>query len=171
MMIQGSSTEDAVSPDVAKPHHETSLGGGVKARLITYLAQLGVSEPLLQQTLASECLQRARRRAAPGSEEELLRRSLEEAQRRFDHAAARALNLTGTKDFHQVVGARAAVLLGCIADIGGNHLFQADDHQPEISLAVRAALPLPTPPESHLAMPVQPISFFFSRSRSRTTRK
>lgn len=161
-MTQDFSAEVAAPvSDCATLLHESS-SAEAKERLITYLHQLGVSEPALVETLAEECLHRARRRVAPGSQEELLRRALEEAQRRFDHAVARALNMTGGKDFYPVAGARAALLLGCAAGVCGDHLFHSHEDQSELAARMRAVLPLATPPEANLAMPDQHISFFFS---------
>ena len=152
----------ASSPDVASSPHGPSVAA-VKERLLAYLGRLGLKESDLIEMMADECLNRARRRAAPGSQEELLRRALEEAQRRFDHVLARTLNLTGAKDHHPIAGARAAILLGCAAEVRVDHLFRHQDGQTETASRLRTALPLATPPESNLAMPDQPISFLFSR--------
>jgi predicted protein tyrosine phosphatase len=43
-------------------------------------------------------------------------------------------------------------------------VFHPQDGQTETAARLRAVLPLATPPEAHLAMPAQPISFLFSRS-------
>lgn len=136
----------------------------IKQRLVAYLGQLGLREQGVVETLADECIHRAKRRAAPGAQDELMRRALEEAQRRFDHAVARVLHLAGAKDLHLVAGARAAFLSGAVGAVCGDDLFNPHFDDKGVADRLRAVLPQPTPPESHLAMPDQHITFLFSSS-------
>lgn len=140
----------------------------VKARVITYLGTLGLRDAASMDKLSEECLQRARRRAAPGDRDELLRRALEEAQRRFEAAIARLMGVSGIKDFHIVAASRAALLLGGASDICIDSLMHGFEDQAESAARVnawlKAALPQPTPPEASLPMHEHPISFFFSPS-------
>jgi len=135
----------------------------VRQRLIAYLQQLGLRDPVRIASFADECLHHALRKVAPGSHEELIRRALEEAQRRFEHALARAMGLTVGRDFHPVAAARAALLLRGAGELSVDELLSGDN---ESTLAgrLRAALPQPTPPEAGLSMHEQPISFLISRS-------
>ena len=163
-MIHGFAAEEVTSDLDVTPRPHESFPEAVKTRLAAYLGRLGLRDPSLIEMLAEECLHRARRRAAPGSQEELLRRALEEAQRRFDHAIALALNLTGSKDSHPVAGARAALLLGSDTSISSDSLFCRHEGVAEMASKLHAAAPIATPPESNLAMPDQQISFIFSGS-------
>lgn len=161
-MIHGVAVEEVTSArDVAPQPHE-AFADAVKARLIAYLGRLGLRDASLIDTLAEECLHRARRRTAPGSQDELLRRALEEAQRRFDHAIALTLNVAGAKDFRLVAGARAALLL--CKDGDSDSLFRRHEELAEMASRLRAGAPVATPPEANLAMPDQPIAFLFSGS-------
>jgi hypothetical protein len=162
-MIRGFAVDEASSARDVTPSRQASSPAAIKTRVVAYLGRLGFSDPGVIEALAEECLHRARRRAAPGSQEELLRRTLEEVQRRFDHAIALALDLAGSKDFRPVAGARAAILLGG-AGISSDSLFHRQEGLAEMASALRAALPVATPPEANLVMPDQHISFLFSRS-------
>ncbi len=134
----------------------------VKARVAAYWRRLGLSDPALIEHLADECLFRARKRMGRGSDVELLMRALEEAQRRFDHALARALHLP-PGDAHTIAAARAAVLLGG-EWFHGDNLFRAGDPSPEFQGQLQAILPRSTPPEAHLAMAETPLDFWLFKS-------
>jgi hypothetical protein len=135
----------------------------VRQRLIAYLQQLGLRDPVRIASFADECLRHAARKVAPGSHEELIRRALEEAQRRFEHAVARAMGLTVGGDFHPVAAARAALLLRGAGELNVDDLLSGDDDS-TLAARLRAVLPRPTPPEAGLSMHEQPISFLISRS-------
>lgn len=134
----------------------------VEARVVAYLNRLAIRDQELVRRLAEACLQRASRRAAPGQHEELLRRALEEAQRRFDAALAQSLHLQGVKNQHALAAARAALLLG---DGGtGSEGFMQDPEGKANELGFLAAVtPQATPPEEPQDMHEQPISFLFRR--------
>ena len=140
----------------------------VEAQVIAYLRKLGLRDQDLISHLGEACLHRASRRAAPGAHHELLRRALEEAQRRFDHALALSLSLQGTKNQHALAAARAALLLGNTALESEKFLHAQGDMRGEAGSLLQAT-PQATPPESRLPMHEQEFSFFFTRSSA--TRK
>ena len=149
------STDLAATPELA---------GHIVARVAAYLQRLGCSDPALIQSLAQECLQRARLRAAPGSEPELLRRSLEEAQRRFNQALGAALHLAPGPDERPLAAARAAFLLRG-EKLDADALFRADARAAHTWCdEVSATLPHSTPPESPLDVPVKPMRFWLFKS-------
>ena len=144
---------------VRQPQHPSI--DAVGKRVTAYFRQLGVKDEQLLESLSQECLHRAIRKLAPTvPQEELLRRALEEAQRRFDHALAHALNLPNP-DFHSTASAEAALLLG---GDSSDFLFSPKDEPAERIDRLNKALPYPTPPETPLGMEAQPISFFFDSS-------
>lgn len=163
-MTEPSSEDVAVGRDIMPMTHE-GCSAMIRQRLLVYLGQLGLREPSLVATLADECVQRAKRRTAPGAEDELMRRALEEAQRRFDHAVARVADLVAGKDFHTIAAARAAFLWGCAGDLSSDDLFRPHVDIKEFAGRLRPVLPQPVPPESNLQMPDQHITFLFSRSK------
>lgn len=132
-------------------------------RIATYWQALGLTDPLLISSLADDCLTRARRRVGRVSNDELLRRSLEEAQRRFDHALANAVGLPPSNDPHPIAAARAALLLAA-RETSLNCLFAHDESTRELGAALQKVLPQSTPPESHLTMSVKPFRFWLFAS-------
>ncbi|MFN5746751.1 MAG: hypothetical protein ACK443_11810 [Methylococcaceae bacterium] len=132
-------------------------------QIATYWQALGLTDPLLISSLAEDCLTRARRRVGRVSNDELLRRSLEEAQRRFDHALANAVGLPPSNDPHPIAAARAALLLAA-RDASLNCLFAHDESTRELGAALQEVLPQATPPESHLTMRVKPLRFWLFAS-------
>lgn len=141
--------------------HEVSVR--VKARVEDYWRRLWLADAALIAYLAEECLHRARKRMGRGNEQEFLMRSLEEAQRRFDHALARALHLPASNDAHALAAARAAFLLSG-GPGEGDALFRAGDPAPELKAKLQAILPRSTPPEAHRAMPPAPLRFWLFKS-------
>lgn len=136
---------------------------GIKERVIAYLQSLGLSRQDLVEGLAEDCLNRARRRVGRGAVEELLKRAIEEAQRRFDHALARAMRLSPSKDPHPVAAARAALLLtGC--PLAADALFENPELPSETGEMLRDILPHSTPPEAPVSMAEQPLRFWLFKS-------
>lgn len=136
---------------------------GVKERVLDYLRSLGLSRQDLVEGLAEDCLNRARRRVGRGAAEELLKRAIEEAQRRFDHALARAMRLSPSKDPHPVAAARAALLLtGCPS--ASDALFGNPDSPSDAGEMLKDILPRATPPESPAPMAEQPLRFWLFKS-------
>ncbi len=135
----------------------------LKERVKAYWRSLRVSDPALLETLSEDCLNRAQRRLGRRSEEELLRHALEETQRRFDHALARALRLPPSKNAHSIAAVRAAFLLSADQP-SADSLFQSAAAAPDLSGLLRKALPCATPPEAHLSMPPAPLRFWLFKS-------
>ena len=125
----------------------------IQDRVSAYLRKLGLGDEALIRRLAAECLQSARRRVAPGSESELLRRSLEEAQRRFNQALGSRLGITGstTDDERSLAAARAATLLRTRPS-PTDALFDGKADGCEWLDEIKQTLPVSTPPESPLDM-------------------
>lgn len=135
----------------------------VRRSLHDYLRVLGLrGEPLLN-AFATECLQVARRRVGPGSGDELLRRAIEEAQRRFDTALAHRLGFSMTRDQHQIAGARAALLM-CRPCPSSDFLFESGEADPALLARLKACAPVATPPEVPRPMAPQKLEFFLFRS-------
>lgn len=128
-----------------------------------YLRALGISGEQLLNSLATECLNVARRRVGPGSREELLRRAIEEAQRRLDAALARSLGLSPTRDVHQIAGARAALLIYG-KQPSSDFLFDRDAVDPDVITGLKAVSPMPVPPEVPRPMVPQKLEFLFFKS-------
>lgn len=135
----------------------------VHDRVEAYWRRLGLSDAALLERLTWDCLHRAKHRVARGSEEELLLRSLEEVQRRLDHALARALGLQPAVDAHTLAAARAAFLMGD-AGLVTDNLFRSGDPSPEFQARLRALLPQSTPPEAPLFMAEAPLRFWLFKS-------
>lgn len=153
------------SPPGQEPAVRDPIPPQIRQQVAAYWRDLGIAAPELAQSLADECLARAGRRVAPKANEELLRRALEEAQRRFDAALGRALSLPAGQP-HALSAARAAFLLtrdGLAAD----GLFQSGETAAEVGSRIRAVLPHPTPPESALTMTEAPLRFWLFRSPHR----
>jgi hypothetical protein len=128
-----------------------------------YLQALGLIDHYLIQQLAEECLSHAKRRAADDTSEEFLRRALEEAQRRVDHALARALGLPPSRDPKPIAAARAAMLLARGA-ISVDALFLSPEASDEAASRIREALPRAMPPEEPLEMQPTPLRFWLFKS-------
>ena len=122
-----------------------------------YWKMLGLTNEDLIASLTGDCLSRAKRLAGRASQAELLRRALEEAQRRFDHALASAIGMPPSNDPHPLAAARAALLL--TPDLSADCLFAHDDSTRELKDRLLACLPRSTPEESPL--PMTPVSFRF----------
>jgi hypothetical protein len=134
----------------------------VRECVLAYWRDLGVTDPGLAGNLTDDCLARARRHAGR-SDGELLRRALEEALRRFDHALGRALRLPPAKDAHAIAAARAAFLLNQ-GHFTTDLLFKGQELPPELAAALLEVLPRSTPPEVHLSMPATPLRFWLFKS-------
>lgn len=143
----------ATDPDAAE----------IIGRVSAYLGALGLTDEVLIASLAGDCLARARRREARGADHKLLRRALEEAQRRFDHALAAAVGLPPLNDPHPIAAARAALLLSANG-LSANSLFAHDDSTRELGAQLQKVLPQPTPAEDHLSVTVTPFSFWLFKS-------
>lgn len=142
------------APEISSP--------GVRGQVMAYWRTLGLADPELIASLTQDCLHRAMRRVGRGSDEELLRRALEEVQRRFDHALARALGLPPSNDPHPVTAARAAFLLDK-ERVSADALFGHGDAA-EVAKYLQKILPRSTPPEAHLSMPEAPLRFWLFKS-------
>lgn len=142
--------------------HEAVLESTRQA-LLDYLRDLHVKDAVLLNSLAADCLSHARRRVAPGFSGELLRRAIEEAQRRVDSALARLLGLSATRDLHALAGARAALLL-CAKDASTDFLFDQGTPDTDRLSRLKALLPKATPAESPRAMVPQKFDFFLFKS-------
>lgn len=153
----------AANPDQATAANE-EIPGEVWQRVALYWTDgLGLSDHELVAALTHECIQRAKRRVGGRSNFELLLRSLEEAQRRFDLALARSLKLPGSRDSAPLAAARAAFLLTAERK-SAEALFQPQDVSGSQSAELQSRLPSPTPPEAHLTMQEQPLRFWLFRS-------
>jgi hypothetical protein len=142
----------------------TSDSTGIEMQVAAYLRTLGLTDATLISEVATDCLASARRRAAPGSEPELLRRALEEAQRRFNRALGQLMGLDKTGDDEQPLAAvRAAVLLGT-PPIATDDLLCNPDASDERVEQIRRTLPVSTPPESPLDMHARPLRFWLFKS-------
>ncbi len=144
----------ATAPDPVLPD--------IKARVIAYLQRLRVRDPSLLESLADECLQRARKRSGDAGGQ-LIRQALEEARRCLDHALVRAAHMSNAQECPLLAGLRTALLLGK-AGVASDALMGNSDRQAEIGASLRTALPQPVPPEAHLPMPEQTLSFLFWKS-------
>lgn len=133
-------------------------------RIADYWRAHGLSDEVLIQNLASDCLHRARRVVVRQDDEVLLRRAIEEAQRRFDHALASAMGLPPSNDPQPLAAARAALLLsGEDADV----LFRHDAATRALSERLGPSLPVATPPEAPLSMQPESIDFWLFSSSER----
>lgn len=154
--------KSATAAKMTSAGHEADVESTRNA-LADYLHRLGVSDRGLRDALVTECLKRAGSRVAPGLHDELLRRSIEEAQRRMDSALARLLGLSVTRDLHTIAGARAALLM-CSKRASTDFLFDDRLHEPERAFRLKAILPMATPPESPRTMAPQKLEFFLFKS-------
>lgn len=155
---------DNVIPINGEPGaHSVPFPAAVRERVVAYWRRLGLADPDLAGHLAEDCLHRARRLAGRGTDDELLSRALEEAQRRFDHALARGLRLPPAKDSHGLAAARAAALLA-LAGTATDNLFKPGADTAELAAAIQRAMPRSTPPESHCPMAEAPLRFWLFKS-------
>ena len=134
-------------------------------RIEAYWRGLRLTDPVLIESLSRDCLNRARRLVVRQDNAELLRRALEEAQRRFDHALASAMGMPPSNDPQPLAAARAALLLS--ENLSGDTLFRHDDTTRALAECLRAALPVSVPPESPLSMKAVPIDFWLFKSTDR----
>ncbi len=153
----------AAPASAGEPLAPHAIPPSVHDRVEAYWRRLGVVDAALLERLTWDCLHRAKHRVGRSSEEELLLRALEEAQRRLDHALARALGLPPAVDAHALAAARAAFLLGD-AGLGADNLFRSGDPSPEFQARLKALLPCSTPPEAPLSMPEAPLRFWLFKS-------
>lgn len=146
---------------------EADTAAPLLARIADYWKSLGLTDATLITSLSQDCLAKARRLVGRGSSPQLLRRSLEEAQRRFDHALAAAIGLPPSNDPQPLAAARAALLLskGFTADC----LFAHDEATRQLQERLSQALPQSTPPEARVSMTPAPISFWLFKSTDRRT--
>lgn len=135
------------------------------ARIEAYWRQLGLKDPVLIGSLAHDCLHRARRLIGRPDDGELLRRALEEAQRRFDHALANAMGMPPSNDPQPLAAARAALLLS--PEWSGDTLFRHDETTRQLAESLRSVLPVSVPDESHLTMKTVPLDFWLFKSTDR----
>ncbi|QJD28908.1 hypothetical protein [Methylococcus geothermalis] len=140
-------------------HGTSEIGETVKS----YLQRLRFRDAALIERLAAECVERARRRVARHDSAELLRRAIEEAQRRLDQALARALGVNVSREPSLIAGARAALLLGDLG-ISADELYQNSAVNPELTSRLQRHYPVPQPPEAPGAMPRQKLRFFLFKS-------
>ncbi|MGI9213046.1 MAG: hypothetical protein ACR2HF_11295 [Methylococcaceae bacterium] len=128
--------------------HTLSPDADLSFSVSHYLRQLGLCDETLIAQLAFDCLESARHRAAPGSEHELLRRALEEAQRRFNQALVKTLHIARPHDDDRpLAAARAAVLLRS-PPFPTEALFRDGSSPPEWADELALSVPVSTPPES-----------------------
>lgn len=132
------------------------------ARIAEYWKRLGLTDEALIASLSEDCLSRARRLARRATPGEVLRRALEDAQRRFDHALAAAMDLPPTNDPHPLAAARAALLLS--ARVSSGCLFAHNAATRELKIRLEQSLPQPTPPEARTTMTPVPFRFWLFRS-------
>jgi AcrR family transcriptional regulator len=156
-------TSAALADSVLGSEPAEPVSPAVRERIMAYWRDLGVVDPALAASLADECLAKARRRVGRSADEELLRRALEEVQRRFDHALAWALGLPPSQDHHPIDAARAAYLLAA-ERIPADRLFSPGDGASDLGVRLRKVLPRSTPPEAPLAMPEAPLKFWLFKS-------
>lgn len=143
----------------------TAESGDERIRLSVrdYFRALGLTNAELIESLTHDCLAKARRRVGRDVEDELLRRAIEEAQRRFDHALAAAAGVPPLNDPYPIARTRAAMLLSSSGH-AADALFTHDASTRELGDRLKHGLPQPTPPEEHLNMVVAPLSFWFFKS-------
>ena len=156
-----STTSHATSTASAAPE-EGDYQSLLLVKIADYWRELGLTHEPLITSLSEDCLSRARRLVGRVSLPELLRRSLEEAQRRFDHALAAAIGMPPSNDPYPLAAARAAMLLnpGCSAD----SLFTHDEETRKLKEYLERNLPQSTPEESVLPMTPVPFRFWLFKS-------
>lgn len=125
-------------------------------RIRCLFRRLGLEDPQSLDILVHDCMQRARKRAQ--DQEELPRRAVEEARRRYDLWLGRALEPLPDRSLQELARARAALLLG--PRLGSAEgLLPGKGLSLPVREALRAVFPQPVPPEAPVAMPAQAISF------------
>ncbi|MFN3919435.1 MAG: hypothetical protein ACK4JF_03985 [Methylohalobius sp.] len=130
----------------------------LKEHVAAYLKRLRFADPDLIEDLASECLDRASGRER-WDLQRLLRRALEEAQRRLDLALAQGLGLRLPEDAAAVTAARAALLL-TQDPVCADDLIRPSPERSALLARLKAHLPLAIPPEVPGAMPIQDLEFW-----------
>ena len=136
--------------------------GRIKQRIADYWRRLGLTNQDLIDSLTHDSLSRARRLVARATEAVLLRRALEEAQRRFDHALASAMGMPPSNDPHPLAAARAALLL--TPDLTADCLFAHDDSTRQLRDRLQGLLPRSTPEESPMEMTPVSLRFWLFKS-------
>ncbi len=131
-------------------------------RIGAYWRTLGLTDEVLIASLSADCLSRARRLVGRPVPAELLRRAIEEAQRRFDHALATAIGLPPSNDPHPLAAARAALLL--TPDRAADRLFRHDETTRELKEQIMPHLPQSTPPEAPVSMVPVTLRFWLFKS-------
>lgn len=150
----------ALAPNRPKPAETDSAS--LLARIAEYWHSLGLTDTALIASLSEDCLAKARRLVGRGSSPHLLRRALEEAQRRFDHALAAAIGLPPSNDPQPLAAARAALLLS--KELTADCLFAHDEATRQLKERLAHALPQSAPPEARATMTPAPISFWLFKS-------
>lgn len=140
-------------------HRASEVGETVKS----YLRRLQFRDPALIERLASECVERARRRVAKLDSAELSRRAIEEAQWSLDQALARALGVNASREPSLIAGARAALLLGDLG-VGADEFYLNASANSVLASLLDKHLPRPQPPEAPVAMHPQKLRFFLFKS-------
>ena len=136
--------------------------GRIKQRIADYWRRLGLTNQDLIDSLTHDSLSRARRLVVRATEAMLLRRALEEAQRRFDHALASAMGMPPSNDPHPLAAARAALLL--TPDLTADSLFAHDDSTRQLRGRLQGLLPRSTPEESPMEMTPVSLRFWLFKS-------
>jgi len=144
---------------------DEEVADAVLKRVREYWRTLGLSDEVLIDSLSADCLIRGRRLVSRTHPEELLRRALEEAQRRFDHALAAAFGLPPSNDPYPLAAARAAFLMA--PNISADTLFRHDETTRQLRESLAGQLPQSTPPESPLEMLPVPLDFWLFQSTDR----
>lgn len=138
--------------------------GEVRVRLLAYLERLGLRDARLCEALTGDCLSRARRGGgARDTDEDLLRRGIEEARQLFDVRLGKLLGLDPGRDRQRLAGARAALLLSATRQ-STDFLFSGEAGESWSAGDPRLGYPIPVPPEAPTAMPAQPFRFLFFKS-------
>jgi hypothetical protein len=154
-------TEAMTSPQSA----ETAA---IHARVGAYWRELGLTDPVLIESLTQDAIQRARRLMGRPDERDLLSRALEIVQRRFDHALANAMGIPPSNDPHPLAAARAALLFS--PHLAADTLFRHDETTRELAEQLKVATPVSIPPESPLGMNPVPIDFWLFQSTDRSSK-
>ena len=155
-----------IAPAEAAPASAPDLSaidfGPVRAKVTDYWKALRLTDEVLIGNLVEDCINRARLRVGRPSSPELLRRAIEEAQRRFDHALASAIGIPPSNDPHPLAAARAALLL--TPGLSADSLFRHDASTRELKEKLEPLLPRSTPPEAPVSMTPVPLRFWLFKS-------
>jgi hypothetical protein len=153
------SQEDSLATAKPEPYSEWVL-----EKIRAYLHSLGLSDPELMEQLAQASFDRALHRVGRGTEEELVRRSLEEILRRIDQALLRAVGGLPSWDEAPIATLRAAFLLNRDRFSADRLMQNANFSAEGLGEDLRKVLPHSVPPEAHLIMPEQPMRFWLFKS-------